>query len=106
MTDRVTQVTAAEIFAATGSYPTPQLLDWAGRPLTSRDFRSPIDAGPADPLPPRIPVTGYPPREHQYPLGFNLIPSPRTEGGKTYTFAQLRAWGDMCPYLRLAVEYR
>lgn len=106
MTDRVTQVTAAEIFAATGSYPTPQILGWDGRPLTSRDFRSPIDAGPADPLPPRIPVTGYPPREHQYPLGFNLIPSPRTEGGKTYTFAQLRAWGDMCPYLRLAVEYR
>lgn len=106
MTDRVTQVTAAEVFAATGSYPVPQILGWDGRPLTSRDFRSPIDAGPADPLPPRIPVTGYPPREHQYPLGFNLIPSPRTEGGKTYTFAQLRAWGDMCPYLRLGVEYR
>lgn len=106
MTDRVTQVTAAEVFAATGSYPTPQILDQFGRPMVSRDFRTPIDAGPGVPLPPRIPVTGYPPREYEYPLSFNMIPTPRTEGGKVYTFAQLRAWADMCPYLRLAVEYR
>lgn len=106
MTDRVTQVTAAEIFAATGHYPVPQILGWDGRPVASGDWRTPIDTGPADPLPPRIPVAGYPPREHQYPLGFNLVPTPRTEGGKTYTFKQLRAWADMCPYFRLAVEYR
>lgn len=106
MTDRVTQVTAAEIYAATGNYPMPVILDAYGRPVTPKDFHSPIDAGPGDPLPPRIPALGYPPREHQYPLGFNYIPTPRTEGGKTYSFAQLRAWADMCPYFRLAVEYR
>lgn len=106
MTDRVTQVTAAEIFAATGSYPVPQLLGWDGRPIPQKDLHSPIDMGPGDPLPPRIPVQGYPPREHQYPLGFNYIQTPRTEGGKGYSFAQLRAWADMCPYFRLAVEYR
>lgn len=104
--DRITQVTAGEIYAATGSYPTPAILDPYGRPMQSSEWRSPIDAGPADPLPPRIPVAGYPPREHQYPLGFNLIPTPRTEGGKAYSFKQLRAWADMCPYFRLAVEYR
>jgi len=104
--DRITQVTAGEIYAATGSYPTPVILDPYGRPMQSSEWRSPIDAGPADPLPPRIPVAGYAPREHQYPLGFNLIPTPRTEGGKAYSFKQLRAWADMCPYFRLAVEYR
>jgi hypothetical protein len=106
MTDRVTQVTAAEVYAATGSYHVPQILGWDGRPVTYNDLHSPIDMGPGDPLPPRIPVAGYPPREHQYPLGFNLIPTPRTEGGKAYSFAQLRAWADTCSYFRLAVEYR
>lgn len=104
--DRVTQVTAGEIYAATGQYQAPQILGWDGRPIPSRDLHSPIDMGPGDPLPPRIPVSGYPPREHQYPLGWNYIPTPRTEGGKAYSFAQLRAWADMCPYFRLAVEYR
>lgn len=106
MTDRVTQITADQVYAATGQVATPQILGWDGRPMKPSDWHSPIDTGPGDPLPPRIPVGGYPPREHQYPLAFNLIPTPRTEGGKNYSFAQLRAWADMCPYFRLAVEYR
>ena len=105
-TDVVTQISAGEIYAATGSYPRPVILDAYGRPVTYSTLHSPIDMGPGDPIPPRIPVPGYAPREYEYPLAWNQIPSPRKESGKLYSFAQLRAWADMCPYFRLAVEYR
>jgi hypothetical protein len=86
--------------------PAPTLYGWDGKPLGPAQLVSPIDYGPGIPLPPRIPLPNQAPRESQYPIGWNLIPTPRTESGKLYSFAQLRAWADTCSYFRLAVEYR
>lgn len=98
--------TPAQIFAASGSLPVPVLYDWAGRAITPTSQTPPGDFGPGLPLRPQIPLPDHPPREYQYTPGFNLITTPRAEGGKEYSFAQLTAWADMCPDFRLAVEYR
>ena len=98
--------TPAQIFAASGSLPVPVLYDWAGRAITPTSQTPPGDFGPGLPLRPQIPLPDHPPREYQYAPGFNLITTPRAEGGKEYSFAQLTAWADMCPDFRLAVEYR
>lgn len=106
MSNVITPV-APGLVAMAGGVPTgPTLYGWDGRPLGPSHLVSPIDYGPGVPLPPRIPTPNFAPRESQYPIGFNLIPTPRTESGKQYSFAQLRAWGDACSYFRLAVEYR
>lgn len=98
--------TPAQIFAASGSLPVPVLYDWAGRAITPTSQTPPGDFGPGLPLRPQIALPDHPPREYQYTPGFNLITTPRAEGGKEYSFAQLEAWADMCPDFRLAVEYR
>ncbi len=98
--------TPAQIFAASGSLPVPVLYDWAGRAITPTSQTPPGDFGPGLPLRPQIALPDHPPREYQYTPGFNLITTPRAEGGKEYSFAQLTAWADMCPDFRLAVEYR
>lgn len=98
--------TPAQIFAASGSLPVPVLYDWAGRAITPTSQTPPGDFGPGLPLRPQIPLPDHPPREYQYTPGFNLITTPRAEGGKEYSFAQLTAWADLCPDFRLAVEYR
>ena len=99
-------VNAGQVYMASGQLPQPLLYDFAGRLITQAALHSPIDYGPGAPLAPRIPVPDHPPREFQYQVGYNLITTPRTEGGKEYSFAQLRAWADLCPYYRLAVEHR
>src|SRR5574340_92701 len=97
MNPTVTPITAAQIVAATGSLPVPILYGWDGRPVTATSMHPPGDFGPGTPLQPQIPVPDHPPREYQYTPGFNLITTPRSEGGKSYSFAQLRAWADLCP---------
>lgn len=92
--------------AMAGGVTTPTLYGWDGKPLGPSQLVSPIDFGPGKPLVPRIPHPNVPPREFEYQVGHNLIPTPRTESGKHYSFAQLRAWADACPYFRIAVEYR
>ena len=84
--------TPAQIFAASGSLPVPVLYDWSGRAITPTSQTPPGDFGPGLPLRPQIPLPDHPPREYQYTPGFNLITTPRAEGGKEYSFAQLTAW--------------
>jgi Phage portal protein len=78
-----------------------------GKPLPPRAFQGNlIDAGPGDPLVPRLPGV-VPPREFQYPIGFNLIPGPRTEDtNRTRAFTILRALSYACPYPRIAINHR
>lgn len=76
-----------------------------GKPLSPAAFHSPVDYGPGAPLVPRI-TERYAPREYQYPIGFNLTPSPRQESGKQLSFAALRSLVDVCPYARISIEYR
>lgn len=99
-----TPIAPGLVALASGAPPT--LYGWDGKPLGPAQLISPIDFGPGKPLVPRIPHPNVPPRESEYQVGFNLIPTPRTESGKQYSFAQLRAWADACPYFRIAVEYR
>jgi hypothetical protein len=81
-------------------------LDLYGKPVPSVDqFRSPIDFGPGVPLVPRIDAQNYPPRESQYTPGWNLITTPRQEDGKTFSFAQLRAWADGAPQVGFCVRW-
>lgn len=68
-------------------------------------FGSMGDFGPGVPLTPRYPAA-TPPRESQYPIGHNLYPTPRQEGGGALTFAMLRMLAKACPYFMIAVEYR
>jgi hypothetical protein len=89
-----------------GGMPTPFLFGPDGRPLPQETFRSPIDYGPGQPLPPRIAEPNYAPRESTYPLGFNLSLTPRQEYSGNISFATLRTLADLCPYARVAIEYR
>lgn len=68
-------------------------------------FGSMGDFGPGVPLTPRYPAA-TPPRESQYPIGHNIYPTPRQEGGGALTFAMLRVLAKACPYFAIAVEYR
>lgn len=61
--------------------------------------------GPGTPLTPRIQDAGYPPREYQYPTGWNLTSTPRAEEGLT-SFPALRALAAFCIYARIAINYR
>jgi len=64
-----------------------------------------MDFGPGEPLSPRYGAP-TPPRESQYPIGFNMYPTPRQEGGGSLSFATLRALAKACPYFAIGVEYR
>lgn len=61
--------------------------------------------GPGTPLAPRIGGPAYPPREYQYPTGWNLTSTPRAEEGLT-SFVALRALASFCVYARIAINYR
>lgn len=102
----VRTLTPGEVLRAGGTMGQPFLFGPDGRPLTADDFRSPIDYGPGTPLPPRIPTPNYQPREGVYPLGFNLSLTPRQEYGSNLSFDTLRTLADLCPYARVAIEYR
>lgn len=95
-------VRQGDVVMASGAV--PKLVGPDGKPVTSADFRTPIDYGPAQPLAPRIsgPMA---PREFDYPLGFNLVIQPRTEDGSP-SFGVLRFLADFCDYIRIAIEIR
>jgi hypothetical protein len=90
--------------AATGGL---QLYDAQGKLIPTTAFTSPgIDAGPGTPLIPRMGDT-KPPRENQYPIGFNLTVTPRGEDrARMQSFAMLRMFALSFPYLRIAINYR
>lgn len=94
-----------EVLRAGGASTAPFLFGPDGKPLPPDTWRSPIDYGPGSPLPPRI-AGPYPPREGLYPLGFNLSLTPRQEYGGNLSFDALRTLADLCPYARVAIDYR
>ena len=103
----ISPISIAQIVAASGQVPTPVLYGWDGALIKPQDFRSPDGFGPGQPLKPTIDVPKYPPSEYQIQPGFNLIPLPGMEDGRSkLSHAQKRAWADLCPYYRIAVEYR
>lgn len=109
MTNEVTisPISIAQIAAASGQVPVPVLYGWDGALIRPSDFRMPDGFGPGQPLKPTIDVPKYPPSEYQIPPGFNLIALPGNEGGKSrYSFETKRLYADLCPYFRIAVEYR
>lgn len=59
--------------------------------------------GPGVPQRPRNPVPNFPPREYDYPQGWNLV-GPRSEGGIP-SFFTLRALVGWCDYARLAIDF-
>lgn len=81
------------------------LYDSTGEPLPFTAFRSGIDGGPGTPIQPRDTDPSRPPREFQFSPGWNLIPTPRGEGGMA-RFDELRALAMACSYFRIAVNYR
>lgn len=91
--------------ARVGAFPPGGLVGPDGRPLSSASFRSPFDYGPGVPLMPWV-DRPRPPREYQYPIGWNLIASPRSESTGSLSFASLRALAKAAPYVAIAVEYR
>jgi Phage portal protein len=111
-------VTPAELVAAQSSWsggsrsaagggpqPPALLYDADGKELGFESFRSPFDGGPGFPIQPRLTDSARPPREFQYTPGWNLIPTPRGEGGML-RFAALRALAAVCWQFRVAVNYR
>jgi len=96
---------ASMVALASGHYPTPILYGADGRQITPSNVNGPLSIGPGMPLPPRIAVPNYPPREYQYTPLQNLYLTPREENGG-YSFKQLRAWAKLCPLWRVASEYR
>lgn len=91
--------------AGGGPQPPALLYDADGKELGFESFRSPFDGGPGFPIQPRITDSARPPREGQYNPGWNLIPTPRGEGGMV-RFAELRALAAVCWQFRVAVNYR
>lgn len=85
--------------------PPALLYDSDGKPLPFEAFRSSIDGGPGTPLQPRFTDSSRPPRESQFTPGWNLIPTPRSEGGMV-RFPELRALAMACWQFRVAVNYR
>lgn len=94
----------AGMVALAGGIPT--VLGPDGKPVSSAMYQSLIDPGPGAPLPPRIQIPHYAPREFQFTPNFNMFPSPRTESGRDYSFTQLRMWAKACPELMTAIKYR
>jgi hypothetical protein len=90
---------------APGAQSAALLYDADGHELSFDAFSSPIDGGPGWPIQPRITDASRPPREFAYPIGWNLIPGPRTEDG-SLGFDQLRALSLACWQYRVAVNYR
>lgn len=103
----ISPISIAQIVAASGNVPRPVLYGWDGTLLSPDQLRSPDGFGPGQPLKPTIQVPNYPPSEYQITPGVNLIPTPGSETGKSkYSFATKRLYADLCPYYRIAVEYR
>lgn len=103
---KVTAVPLSDQFRASGTLPGGmRLLGPDGRPVSSADFKTPIDYGPGTPLVPRITEIDYPPREYDYPLGYNIQIQPRSEDGLP-DFPTLRFLADFCDYIRIAIEHR
>jgi hypothetical protein len=90
-------------FAATGGL---QLYGADGKLIPLSAFNDTgIDAGPGTPLIPRM--GNRSPRENQYPIGFNLVVTPRGEDRtRMQAFAMLRMFALSFPYLRIAINYR
>lgn len=91
--------------AGGGPQPPALLYDADGKELGFESFRSPFDGGPGFPIQPRLTDSARPPREFAFTPGWNLIPSPRGEGGMV-RFAELRALAAVCWQFRVAVNYR
>lgn len=111
-------VTPAEMVAAMSAWSGPTrsgangqpqkpalLYDADGHELSYESFRSPFDGGPGFPIQPRLTDPGRPPRETQGVPGWNLIVTPRGEGGMPL-FSELRALALACWQYRVAVDYR
>ncbi len=100
-------VTVGEQYAASGYQATgepPTLYGPNGDRLTAEDF-SPTAFGPGPPLMPRIRAL-VEPRAWQYPIAFNLIPTPRGEDRTQLDFDRLRYYAGAWHYVATALRYR
>lgn len=85
--------------------PPALLYDSSGKPLPPEAFASSLVGSPSIPLQPRFTDSSRPPREFSFTPGWNLIPTPRAEGGMV-RFDEMRALALACWQFRVAVNYR